>query len=404
MALQNIDTCLSGTSPYSAALHASKCKLGIPREFGRPPNGARAGVALQGIAKLTFMAGIAAGILFALQGIALQVQKFSVRPDAETPITTMVRWVHSAWNAALHPPQIPRSTFDAEVRMSASQLINRWTPLIGAASQRFSVPASWIRAVVQIESGGRTMSGENKQITSRVGAMGLMQLMPGTYAQMRREIGLGADAYNSRDNVFAGAAYLRFLYQKYGYPAMFAAYNDGPGHLEERLMRGRLLPQETRNYINRIFTSLNGGARDSGVAEFTKPNGAPVTIQVAQASAVRAPLPGEYAPVVQAVITVGHVQQAVRETVDAVKSELNAHGAVALPLGNGSTKLADLISAGGKTSTVHQSARTETHTGRRKLAARIVATARHPRLELADAGGASTIRLRPISHHYRTRG
>jgi soluble lytic murein transglycosylase-like protein len=410
VALQKIDTCLVGTSPYSASIHAGKCTPGILRQFGVEQSRGGACRAFQGVAKLTFMVGIAAGVLFAWQGIALQVQKFSVRPDAVAPVTAMVRWVHNAWTAALNPTPIPQSTFAAEVRMSESQLMNRWTPMIAAASMRFAVPTNWIRAVVQIESGGRTMSGENKPITSHAGAMGLMQLMPGTYAQMRAQIGLGANPYNPHDNILAGAAYLRWLYQKYGYPAMFAAYNDGPGNLEQRLMRGRLFPQETRNYISRIFTSLNGGTRDSGVANFTRPNGQTVQIRVAEANAVRAPLPAEYPNDVQAVITVGHARQAVRETVDAVKAELSSHGAVALPLGNGSMKLADLMSSPAQPShnkvaqpsrskePAKSDRRVERHVARAKFA-----TARH-RVQLADTNGSGAIHLHRLSHHNRSRG
>ena len=398
MALQTINTCLVGTSPYSASLHATNSRPGILRQFGIQPKRAIASDVLQKVAKLTFMAGIAGGILFTWQGITLQVQKFSVRPDAVAPVAAMVRWVHNAWNAAFAP--VPKTTFDSELRMSPNQLLDRWNPLIQAASQRFSVPANWIRAVVRIESGGRTMSAENRPITSPVGAMGLMQLMPGTYAQMRAEIGLGSNAYNPRDNVFAGAAYLRWLYQKYGYPAMFAAYNDGPGHLEERLMRGKLLPLETRNYISRIFTSLNGGARDSGVAQFTRPNGERVQIRVSNASAVRAPLPGEYPDDVQAVITVGSERQAVRETVDAVKAELNAHGAVALPLANGSTKLADLISPAAPPDRSNDHAKA--HKKYERRGSRIEATIRHHRVQIADTG--ATIHLHPAFHHGRSRG
>ena len=46
-----------------------------------------------------------------------------------------------------------------------------------------------------------------------------------------------------------GTAYLRILYDRYGYPFFFAAYNAGPGRLEAHLRRGRTLPAETRAYI-----------------------------------------------------------------------------------------------------------------------------------------------------------
>src|SRR5690348_5582673 len=313
-ALQTIDTRLPDASPYSARIHAVKCMPGMVRQFGAKVQGARSGAnaLLQGVGKFTFMTGIAAGILFAWQGITLQVQKFSVRPDQMTTVQAVAHWMHNAWTATVeHLAPLPQTTFEQEAQMGAHQLIDRWTPVITEASARFNVPATWIRAVVQMESGGRTMLGENRPIVSRAGAMGLMQLMPGTYKLMRAQFRLGANPFNPRDNIYAGAAYLHQLYQHYGYPAMFAAYNDGPGHLEDRLARGRLLPLETRNYVNRIVTALSGGAtknanpaalQDGFKAKFTRPNGTPVAVRLADITAVRMPLRGEYPPGVNAVI------------------------------------------------------------------------------------------------------
>jgi soluble lytic murein transglycosylase-like protein len=58
--------------------------------------------------------------------------------------------------------------------------LDRWQPFITEASLRFNVPERWIRAVMQAESGGQTMLNGHP-ITSNAGAMGLMQVMPGTY-------------------------------------------------------------------------------------------------------------------------------------------------------------------------------------------------------------------------------
>src|SRR5215469_2298659 len=312
------------------------------RHFGAKTRESRSRGLLEGVAKLTFMTGIAAGILFAWQGITLQVQKFSVRPVQMTTVQAVAHWVHSAWTTAVQHIEapVPQSTFEQESQMSSGELVDRWTPLITEASARFNVPATWIRAVVKLESGGRTMLSENRPIISHTGAMGLMQLEPGTYKLMRTQFRLGTDPFNPRDNVYAGAAYLHQLYQHYGYPAMFAAYNDGPGHLEDRLVRGRLLPLETRNYIKRIETALTGGPskntnpaalQDGASARFTRPNGAPVEVKLAEITAVRIPLQGEYPADVNAVISVGRVNQAVRESYDTVKAEMLEHGALGRP-------------------------------------------------------------------------
>jgi soluble lytic murein transglycosylase-like protein len=223
------------------------------------------------------------------------------------------------------------SAFDAEQRMSFGQRMNRWAPFITEAAKRFDVPQVWIRAVMQIESGGRTMLTQTQPMISSAGAMGLMQLMPATYQTMRRQYRLGADPFDPHDNILAGAAYLRWLRGKYPYPALFAAYNDGPGNLEERLRTGGLLPAETQNYLGSIAGKLNGtgGVSDKaheGSVKFTKPNGSPVWVDAASAVSVRAPFPGEYAPGVLSVITTGRVHQGVRENVTTAKRTLRAHG------------------------------------------------------------------------------
>jgi len=66
---------------------------------------------------------------------------------------------------------------------------------------------------------------------------------------MREQHDLGPNPYDVRDNILAGTAYLRVLYQHYGYPFLFAAYNAGPGRLEDHLKRGHALPSETRAYV-----------------------------------------------------------------------------------------------------------------------------------------------------------
>jgi membrane-bound lytic murein transglycosylase B len=206
--------------------------------------------------------------------------------------------------------------------------MSRWAPVIAQASKRFSVPETWIRAVMKIESGGRTMSGESLPITSNAGALGLMQIMPATYSEMRGEYRLGPDPQTPRDNILAGAAYLHWLYGKYGYPAMFAAYNDGPGNLEARLVQGQLLPAETQNYVGTITLALGTAAPASHETQvkFTRPNGVPVFIDTTQVVSVRAPFAGEYAPGVQSVIAFGRVRQGVCENVDAAKAAIRARG------------------------------------------------------------------------------
>ena len=131
---------------------------------------------------------------------------------------------------------------------SNSQQIDRWNRYIAEASARLGIPEDWIRRVMRAESGGRTTVHGNP-ITSRAGAMGLMQLMPGTWAEMRNLHGLGPDPHEPRDNILAGTAYLRAMYDRFGYPGLFAAYNAGPERYAGYLATGRRLPAETVAYV-----------------------------------------------------------------------------------------------------------------------------------------------------------
>ncbi len=129
-----------------------------------------------------------------------------------------------------------------------AQPVERWRPHIEEASARFGVPVEWIERVMRAESGGRTTLG-GRPIVSRAGAMGLMQLMPGTWAAMRHRLGLGSDPHAPRDNILAGTLYLRLMYDRFGYPGLFGAYNAGPGRYAAFLAGRRGLPRETQAYL-----------------------------------------------------------------------------------------------------------------------------------------------------------
>lgn len=123
---------------------------------------------------------------------------------------------------------------------------------IAEAAQRFGIPERWIRAVMRVESAG------DVRAISSAGAMGLMQIMPDTWAELRIRHRLGRDPYSPRDNILAGAAYLREMYDRYGSPGFLAAYNAGPGRYEEYLS-GRPLPAETRAYVAALVPIFGGG-------------------------------------------------------------------------------------------------------------------------------------------------
>ena len=104
---------------------------------------------------------------------------------------------------------------------------------VAEAAQRFGIPEAWIWAVMRAESNG------DPGAVSRVGAMGLMQLMPGTWAALTARYGLGGNPWDARANIHAGAAYLREMLERdmedFGFFDV-----DGPG---PRRRRARLRPR-----------------------------------------------------------------------------------------------------------------------------------------------------------------
>jgi soluble lytic murein transglycosylase-like protein len=132
--------------------------------------------------------------------------------------------------------------------------------IIAEASQRFGIPASWIRAVMQVESFG------DVRALSPKGAMGLMQIVPESWATLRSRYGLGSDPYDAHDNILAGAAYLRELLDRYGSPGFLAAYNAGPARYEDHLATGRALPAETQAYVATLAPVISGEAIDDATA------------------------------------------------------------------------------------------------------------------------------------------
>ena len=130
--------------------------------------------------------------------------------------------------------------------------IVKWSAEISAAARRFGIPVSWVRTVMRAESAGIPSA------TSPAGAMGLMQIMPGTWDQLRDRYGLGTDPYLPRDNIIAGVGYMRELLNHYGVPDFLAAYNAGPKRLDAYLLMGLPLPETTRRYVGTVVQSIVG--------------------------------------------------------------------------------------------------------------------------------------------------
>lgn len=128
---------------------------------------------------------------------------------------------------------------------------------IARASARFAIPQGLIHSVIAAESNFMVRAVSPK------GAMGLMQLMPRTWAELRLRYALGADPFDPCDNITAGTAYLRELLDRYGDPGFLAAYNAGPGRYEAYLQGAKRLPAETLAYVARLSSAPLGNLPDS---------------------------------------------------------------------------------------------------------------------------------------------
>jgi soluble lytic murein transglycosylase-like protein len=129
--------------------------------------------------------------------------------------------------------------------------IDRFANFIAEASARFTVPARWIRAIIQIES-----AGDEHAISPR-GAMGLMQLMPGTWVELSVRYELGLDPFDPRDNIMGGTAYVSELRDRFGTTGFLAAYHAGPWRYEQHLVTGKPLPAETTAYVAAVTPLLD---------------------------------------------------------------------------------------------------------------------------------------------------
>ncbi len=130
-----------------------------------------------------------------------------------------------------------------------------WAAHVTEAAERFEIPTRWIRAVMAAESDGDARTRSPK------GAIGLMQIMPGTWDELRTQYDLGSDPWEPRANILAGAAYLRQMHDRYGsIDAMLAAYNAGPQRYDAYRTSGRPLPAETVAYVTKVASMIGGTA------------------------------------------------------------------------------------------------------------------------------------------------
>jgi soluble lytic murein transglycosylase-like protein len=151
-----------------------------------------------------------------------------------------------SYEAEEYDAPAPVAAVAAQVAPASGIAAGSPTPLelADAAADRYGLPRALVRSVMAAESGFEPLAISPK------GAIGLMQLMPGT-AQV-----LGADPHDPAQNVDAGTRYLRDLLEKYNYGLRhaLAAYNAGPGAVDK--YNGVPPYRETIDYISRIEKKL----------------------------------------------------------------------------------------------------------------------------------------------------
>lgn len=124
------------------------------------------------------------------------------------------------------------------------------------AANRYGVPADLAVRLARQESGIRQFRSDGSLILSSAGAIGVMQLMPATAAE------LGVDPRDQYQNIDGGVRYLKQMFNMFGdWKVAVAAYNAGPGRMRKVLAGQQALPSETANYVQAImgepFTSTS---------------------------------------------------------------------------------------------------------------------------------------------------
>lgn len=176
--------------------------------------------------------------------------------------TSMAERCCSAWTtlavvgAVFATCVIDRDARSQPLSETSSAVSDHLNGFIAEASEGFGIPAAWIRAILRVEG------GEDARVGSRKGAIGLMRLPPEMWTELRLRYALGDDPSDPRDNILAGTAHLREMYDRYGSKGFVAAYQVGPTRYDEHLKTGSPLPLETQAYIAVLAPLIASGLKD----------------------------------------------------------------------------------------------------------------------------------------------
>lgn len=140
-----------------------------------------------------------------------------------------------------------RSDFREALQKASYGQTESMDDIFSEAASRYGLPVSLIKAVAKTES------DFNTKAVSHAGAIGVMQLMPGT----ARALGVN-DPFDARENIMGGAKYLRENLDRFNgnIDYALAAYNAGPSSVEKY---GGIPPyKETQNYVKKVNSYLEG--------------------------------------------------------------------------------------------------------------------------------------------------
>jgi len=184
----------------------------------------------------------------------------TITQDTYNPIISAEPAVHQAESGGI-------SAFSSVFRNTAalSSGTADLDAIFEAAGRRYNLSPNLLKAVAKVESNFRS------NVVSHAGAMGIMQLMPGT----ANYLGV-TDPFDPEQNIMGGARYLREMLDRFGgdLSVALSAYNAGPGRVSKN--GGEVVPF-TQNYVSKVLRNFSGGDITAGIASFGRPGSSGAT-------------------------------------------------------------------------------------------------------------------------------